>query len=133
MGDWPCFVGWADCAKLPEFKQTQVKLLSSYYRNGKNLRMKLVYTKSGWIPTWQLAEERLQLESQDYVNVVFVVKVLEGSVLKRVEIAEKSRNTRLFLVTRWGLIELMYDYERGVYTTSTGIRIKDIDRRAFRN
>ncbi len=95
--------------------------------------MELVYTENGWVPTWQLAKNKMELEGKDFVNVVFVIEVLEGSVLKRVEITEKKKTTRLFLVTRWGLVEMLYDYERGVYVLSTGIRIRDVDRRFFRN
>ena len=118
--------------ELPELKQLRLTILSSFYKSGRNLRMELIYTKDGWIPTWRLAKDCMDsIIYEDYVDVTFAIEVLEGTILKRVEKINDKTETKLFMVTRSGLVEILYDYERGVYVLNTGVRIPDDRKKSF--
>lgn len=104
--------------ELPVLKPKYVTFLSRFYKNNQSesLQMELVYLLGKWIPTWKLTRERIgSLIARDFVNVCFTITVKEGTVLKRVTKEGRKTTTNLYLVTRFGLIELLYDYERGVY------------------
>lgn len=122
---------------LPEVKQIKVPLVSTFYRRDggdSELRMEFIYMGGDkWIPTWELAEETLKKfvreNGGEDVDVTFVVKVFEGSIMKRIVKKNGTAKTNIFLVTRDRLIKLLYDYERGFYVLNTGIKIKDLDKK----
>lgn len=124
------FINCNDSAtpQLPLLKQKKVKFMSFYYVNRlkKILKMELVTTKDGWKPTWVLANEDIKkYELNTVIERWFEITVLEGTVLKRVVKRGNKTTTRLFVVTRKGLIELLYDYTGGYYVTNTGLWIRD--------
>lgn len=131
MGEVSCFVNQSDCAnpELPVYGQKELKILSRFRRTSDELIMEFVYTKNGWTPTWKMAREDLRhMVNRDVVDVSYLIQVIEGSVLKRVEKRNGATVTKLFTVTRWGLIDMLYDYERGVYVLRTGIKLEDARR-----
>ena len=123
----------------PEYKPDEIEYVSFFRRFDGGVEMELLYTPEGWIPTWKLSREKLhEIVDEKDIDVTFVVKVLEGSVIKRVSVQGGEKRTRLFIVTRFGLIEQLYDYERGVYVVGqgsrryfslkTGLKLEDVSR-----
>jgi len=117
--------------KLPTlpriYKQKDVEFLSTFYKSKNKLKAEFVYENGKWAPTWELSETKITLKDSDgVVNIAFVVKVKEGAILKRVLKSRQKTRTYLFLITRFGLINLLYSREGNYYVLSpTALKIKD--------
>lgn len=114
---------------LTVLKQLMLKHMSLFYRSGNELKMELVYTKSGWIPTWLLSRETIdKIDVSGFVDKKFVVEILEGSYIKRVVKERDETRTKIYLVTRSGLVEIPYEYKNRKYVLNTGIVLNDWER-----
>jgi len=124
--------------RLPEYRPVMVEYVSFFRRFDGRVEMELLYTPWGWIPTWKLPREKIKeiADGRD-VDVTFVIRVLEGSILKRVtQMQDGETVSKLFIVTRFGLIEQIYDCERGIYVIGrnsgryyslrTGLKVEDV-------
>ena len=111
--------------ELPVYSQQELNIMSRFKRSGKELIMEFIYSRDGWIPTWRMSREDIgSLIQRDSIDISFIVRVREGSILKRVEKRGKETVTKLYCVTRWGLLDVLYDYERGIYVLNTGIKLE---------
>lgn len=111
-------------------KQLMLKHMSFFYRSGNELKMELAYTKGSWMPTWMLSRETIdKIDVSGFVDDKFVVDVLEGSYIKRVVKEKDETRTKIYLVTRGGLVEIPYDYKNRKYVLNTGIVLNDLERR----
>ena len=114
---------------LTVLKQLILKYKSFFYRSGNELKMELAYTKSGWIPTWLLSRETIdKIDVSGFVDKKFVVDILEGSYIKRVVKERDETRTKIYLVTRSGLVEIPYEYKNRKYVLNTGIVLNDWER-----
>ena len=111
-------------------KQQILKHMSHLYKCGSDLGAEFLYTKKGLLPTWKLAEVIVdKTDIYGFVDKKFAVDVLEGSYIKRVVKERDETRTKIYLVTRSGLVEIPYEYKNRKYVLNTGIVLNDWERR----
>ncbi|WP_048086384.1 hypothetical protein [Ferroglobus placidus] len=132
-------MGVVDGEKAREYKPTLHPFVSIYRKHGDDLVQEFVYTSDGWVPTWRLPtrENLRKIEDGEDVDAVFTVLIREGSLIKRV-IKHRGRTvTKLFIFTRFGLLEQEYEYRMGTcvigkksgsyFALKTGLRVEERD------
>ena len=110
------------CPGLPglrhQRRQEIVTVLCEYRDDGKRYHYELVYDRNGWAATWKDAHRRVGKNGN---TIFYAVKLPEGSLLKVVEgVRGRKAMTRIYLVTRESLVEMLYDYRFDVLFTAGG-------------